>query len=136
MGKDLFEILQRGGISTIVLVLWMGSIFVLNHHQTYRFNYKHSFSIVLLAIVDADYKFLYVHIGCNGQISDGGVLKNCNIYRALEEKRLNVFAPTLLPGTQTLCPYVIVAYDAFPLKENVMKPYSQSGLTRDRVFNY
>lgn len=66
---------------------------------SYYFNYKHSFSIVLLAILDADYKFLYVDIGCNGRISDGGVFKNSNIYRALEEKRLNIPAPTLLPGT-------------------------------------
>ena len=63
---------------------------------------------MLLAIVDADYKFIYVDIGCNGKISDGGIFYNCNLYQALEEKRLNIPNPTQLPGTQSLFPYVIV----------------------------
>lgn len=32
-------------------------------------NYKGFFSIVMLALVDFDYKFLYVDIGCQGRIS-------------------------------------------------------------------
>ena len=44
-------------------------------------NYKSFFSIVLLVLVDADYKFLYVNVGCQGCISDGGVIKNSELYR-------------------------------------------------------
>ena len=53
-------------------------------------HYKHSFSIVLLAIVDANYQFLYVDVGCNGRISDCGVFRNCDLYTELEENRLNM----------------------------------------------
>ena len=32
---------------------------------SYYFNYTHNFSVVLLALVDAEYKFIYVDVGCN-----------------------------------------------------------------------
>ena len=34
---------------------------------SYYYNHKHSFSIVLLAVIDADHKFLMVDVGCNGE---------------------------------------------------------------------
>lgn len=37
------------------------------------YNYKGFFSIVLLGVVDADYKFIRAEVGINGRISDGGV---------------------------------------------------------------
>ena len=82
-----------------------------------------------MAIVDADYKFIYTDIGCNGRISDGGVFKNCSLYQALENKTLKIPKESMLPGTTQGFPHVIVADDAFPLKEYIMKPYSQQGLT-------
>ena len=34
------------------------------------YNYKGFFSVVLLAVVDADYKFIFADVGCQGRISD------------------------------------------------------------------
>ena len=89
-----------------------------------------------MAIVDAEYKPIYVDIGCNGRVSDGGVYKNCSIYEALERNELNIPEPTTLPGSRDIVPYVLVADDAFALSKYLMKPYSQTGLTTEkRVFN-
>ena len=43
------------------------------------FNYKHWHSIILLAVVSADYWFTLVDAGDNGRHSDGGVLQSSEI---------------------------------------------------------
>ena len=99
---------------------------------SYYFNYKSSFSIVLLALVDADYKFLYVDVECNGRISVGGVFRNSSLSNALSLHTLNI----RLSDSESL-PYLVVADDAFPLKTYMMKPYAFKNLcTEKRVFNY
>ena len=40
------------------------------------YNYKGFFSIVLLAVVGANAEFIFADVGCQGRISDGGVLRN------------------------------------------------------------
>jgi len=100
------------------------------------YNYKHFFSIVLLALVDANYKFLYVDIGCYGRSADGGVFNNSTLSKALASNSLNIPVPEAFAGEPNL-PYVIVADDAFALKSYIAKPYAMRGLTEDqRVFNY
>ena len=104
---------------------------------SYYFTYNGYFSIVLLAVVDADYKFIYIDVGCNGRISDGGVFKNSSLYRALEEGTLTIPSECKLSGTDISVPYALVADDAFPLKKYIPKPYSQRNLTKTKqIVNY
>lgn len=104
---------------------------------SFYFNYKGTFSIVLLAVVDADYKFRYVDVGCNGRISDGGVFKNSSLYGAIKNKTLNIPPPRVMEDNCMQLPYVIVADDAFPLSPNIMKPYPFRNLSVEkRIYNY
>ncbi|XP_031359284.1 protein ALP1-like [Photinus pyralis] len=101
-------------------------------------NYKSHFSIVLMAVVDANYKFIYADVGCQGRISDGGVFKNTSFYLDMESNSLNLPEEAPLPTTNSVAPYVFVADDAFPLMKNIMKPYTGSWEkgTKERAFNY
>lgn len=54
------------------------------------FNYKKTFSIVLLAIVDPEYRFIAVDIGAYGKNSDGGIYSSSTFGKALERNTLNI----------------------------------------------
>lgn len=60
------------------------------------YNYKQFFSIVLFALVDANYNFMYVDVGTQRRISDGGVFKNTILYKKLERHDLNIPKPRAL----------------------------------------
>jgi hypothetical protein len=92
---------------------------------------------VLMALVDAMYRFIFVDIGCNGRVSDGGVFASTQLSRGLQNSTLNLPEPSCLPGRQKPTPYVIIADDAFPLQVNLMKPYPyRCPEMMYRVFNY
>ncbi|XP_046687153.1 putative nuclease HARBI1 [Homalodisca vitripennis] len=105
---------------------------------SYFFNYKGFFSVVLLAVVNANYEFMYVNCGVNGRVSDGGVLFETDFGQQLENGQLNLPSPTTFPNNRDVClPFVFLGDEAFPLKENLMKPYPNKGITHDeRIFNY
>lgn len=100
------------------------------------YNYKGNYSIVLMALVNAKKEFIMVDIGCNGRVSDGGVLYYTKFWELMEQNGLNLPQPSPLPNSNNILPYVIVADEAFALKPNLMKPYSQRSATMEQqVFN-
>lgn len=54
---------------------------------SYFYNYKGYNSLVLMAVVNANYEFLYADIGTNGRVSDGGVLNNTTFGKKTQRQR-------------------------------------------------
>ena len=91
------------------------------------FNYKGTFSMVLLALVDASYKFIYIDIGSYGRNSDGGVFSHSNLGKALCEGQLKLPQDRPIEGAEDLgpLPYVIVGDEAFPPAETFDEAFSR-----------
>lgn len=100
------------------------------------FNYKSAFSIVLLAVVDANYCFLFCDVGCQGRISDGGVFRNSILYKKICREELNFSVSRPLSGRKISVPFVFVADDAFAISANVMNPGRDLKRGAKRTFNY
>lgn len=103
------------------------------------FNYKGTYSVVLLAVVDAQYCFRVVDVGSYGRTSDGGALANSTFGQALRDGTLGLPQDALLPSAEHLGPqpHVFVADEAFPLRRDLMRPFPGHNLSsRQRIFNY
>ena len=94
-------------------------------------NYKGFFSIVMLALVDGQYKFRWVDAGTEGSCSDTQIFNASQLKRRIEDGRIGF--PDPAPITQGVrdVPYFILEDDAFALKTWLMKPYGRRLLTRE-----
>ncbi|XP_077277014.1 uncharacterized protein LOC143905464 isoform X2 [Temnothorax americanus] len=80
------------------------------------FNYKETFSIMLLGLVDAQLRFIFV-----------------------DKNDINIPPPSSLPGTEQDFPYVIIGDEGFALSTNVLIPYPKeqcTGKKERRIYNY
>jgi hypothetical protein len=101
------------------------------------YNYKGFFSIVMLALVDGNYKFLWVEVGANGASSDAGIFSRSSLETALREGTLGLPPPEPLPHDDRDTPFFMVGDNAFPLRTYMIKPYSHRYMTRqERICNY
>lgn len=99
------------------------------------YNYKNFFSINLMAMCDAHYKFTYVDIGSYGRDNDSAVFSRTSLCNALENDTIHVPAKELLGDEQL--PFVVLGDEIFPLKSWLLKPYPGKNLTEPQaVFNY
>ena len=107
------------------------------------YNYKGTFSVVHVALVNADYKFTCVDIGDYGSNSDGGIFKNSKFGQAFMNNELGIPGPKTLDNWPEwgVLPHCIVADEAFPLRCDLMRPYpwtkNRQTLPEDqKIFNY
>ena len=89
------------------------------------FNYKKTFSVVLMALVDAEYRFRVVHIGAYGKSSDGGVFAESQLGRGLEAATLNVPEDAIIPAAEHLgnMPFTVFFLSFLSLEINTVISY-------------
>ncbi|XP_066984765.1 uncharacterized protein [Macrobrachium rosenbergii] len=89
------------------------------------FNYKGYYSIILFAMVDANYRFIHKDVGHNGRANDSAVFRDSVLNSAIQKNLLH------WPENS-----VIIGDDAFPLRPNLLKPFSIVNLSlKQRIFN-
>ncbi|XP_055902191.1 uncharacterized protein LOC129938576 [Eupeodes corollae] len=106
---------------------------------SFNFNYKKCFSTILMAVVDANYKFIMVSIGAHASNADSTVFASSNFGKAWLSNPKSLFVPAdqKLPSTENCLPFVLVGDEAFGLRYNLMTPFPGSHLTtKQRIFNY
>lgn len=102
-------------------------------------NYKGFYSINLLTVTDANYKFVFVDVGGYGKDSDGGIFSASKLGKCLETKSIKFPEPCNLPNSTINAPYVLIGDEGFPLRTYLMRPFPRRQLLpggEKDVFNY
>jgi len=107
------------------------------------YNYKKYFSAVLMAVSDANYKFIFVDVGAYGCEGDSSIFQKSDFCKSIESGSL------ALPRAKAISPFssntledpvmnhFFVGDDAFPLKSYLMKPFPGKNLSYEQmIFNY
>ena len=90
-----------------------------------------------MAVADASYMFTFVDIGDYGRQCDSSVFKNSNFGKALIANSLGIPDSYFLPGTTVSSRYCFIGDEAFPLRENLQRPFPGKGLPESyRIYNY
>lgn len=110
-----------------------------HHSGSLFFNYKNYFSIVLLAIVDANCKFIAIDVGSYGKEGDSNIFTKSTMGKKIMRNDFNIPEPKNLPNTNDTLPHFFIGDEAFALSTYMMKPYSQRVATLDHqkeIYNY
>ena len=104
------------------------------------YNYKKSFSLVLLALVDSMCKFIMIDIGAAGTKGNSNCFHNSAFGQQFMSDNIPWLALDVIRGSTMKAPYVLIGYEAFSGLVNLLKPYPKctkqvSKKTR-AIFNY
>lgn len=87
------------------------------------FNYKRYHSIILMALADANYRFITIDVGAKGAEGDANVFSGSELGRMIKsDDPLLCLPPDSFVGSVQL-PYYLIGDDAFPLLKRLIKPY-------------
>lgn len=98
-------------------------------------NYKGANSMVLLAVVGADYQFICVDVSSISRIPETGILLPSAIKDIIDNFDCSLPTEKCI-GIGRKLPYVFLSGDAFPMEKHVMTPYSHNTTQKNqKIFN-
>ena len=96
---------------------------------------KNFYSIVLMALIDSKYRFIWESAGYPGNSHDSVILQATELYQSF--KVGDVLPPISKNENGVDIHPLILGDSAFPFKNFLMKPYTDAVLTLEqRYFNY
>ena len=98
-------------------------------------NFKNFFSIVLMSMVDARYRFIWGSCDYPGNSHDSIILQSTSLWSDIKEGKV---LPSFTQEQENIhIPSLILGDSAFPFETFLMKPYTHTVLTKEqRYFNY
>ena len=85
-----------------------------------HYNHKGFFALVLLALVDVGYRFLWVNVGSSGSSSDALIFNRSDLREKIEDGTLGLQAPEPL-GDDQISTIFLLGDDAFVLMPWMVK---------------
>ena len=79
------------------------------------YNYNDFYSVVILALVDADYRCLWVDVRSNGSCFDAQIVNECHLKKSIVDGTIGFPDADELQGDDRDTTYFIVADDVFAL---------------------
>ena len=98
-------------------------------------NFKNFYSIVMMGLVDAKYRFVWASVGFPGNSHDSMILQTTQLWKDITENNIIPSIAKIIEGVEV--GPLIVADSAFPCTTSIMKPYTCATLTpEEKNFNY
>lgn len=98
-------------------------------------NFKNFYSIVMMAMVDSNCRFVWGSCGFPGNSHDAIIFQSTQLWSDIKES--NVIPQITKNLNGVLVPPLVIGDSAFPFQPWLMKPYGNAVLTlKQRYFNY
>eukprot|EP00112_Aurelia_sp_Birch-Aquarium-sp1_P010870 Seg2301.2 transcript_id=Seg2301.2/GoldUCD/mRNA.D3Y31 product="Protein ALP1-like" protein_id=Seg2301.2/GoldUCD/D3Y31 len=98
-------------------------------------NFKNFFSVVLMPLVDAKYRFIWGSCGFPGNSHDSIILQSTSLWKNIKD---GLLLPNFMQREDNvLIPPILLGDSAFPFETWLMKPFSKAVLSKEETnFNY
>lgn len=97
-------------------------------------NFKNFYSVVLMAMIDSHYRFVWGSCGFPGNSHDAVIFKSTDLWNSIQDGFIPLIGKSV--GDVNVPP-LIVGDSAFPLQTWLMKPFTNAVLSpQQRYFNY